>query len=173
MMTGTHWSSPATMRKLLQQLSISTPLVRSTVTLRFDASTTTGIRHGTVTLGAEAPTEPDVVPSYAMLALQKAWGIAYLDNYVVQVASLAVGGTKLNFDPNSLAGGTVIRGNHYGGWVVDSGTCFMSMPEAVLNATLAEVKRQKKEAGFRGPERKAEYRFNVKTPRRCLCFHHS
>ena len=132
---------------LLQQLAVATPLVRSTVTFRFDGSTATGTRHGAVTLGAGAPTEPDVVPSYAILALQKAWGIAYLDNYVVQVPSLAVGGTTLNFDANALAGGTVIRGHHYGGWVVDSGTCFMSMPEAVLNATLAELGRQYIAAG--------------------------
>ena len=148
--TGVEPSVP-----LLQQLSKAasvpptTPLLltRNTITMRFQGSTIAATRHGTVVLGAEAPAAPLVLPGYALLPLQKAWGIAYVDNYVVRVPSLAVGGVGLNFTEEQLAGGSVVRGNHYGGWVVDSGTCFMSMPPVVLNATLSELEQRYRAAG--------------------------
>ena len=129
----------------VQQLVSSGVVAQPTIGISFEGTTADGDRYGNFTVGEAAPTEAQLLP------LQKVYGLAYQSWYIIRVPSIRVGGETLPFSERELYGNKSldIQGetHYFGGFFIDTGTCFLTLPQPVLNHTLALIARQYKEAG--------------------------
>ena len=124
---------------LLQQLRAGGAVAHATITMSFEGSVADRTRHGTLTLGAEAPPA-----GAALVPLRKYYGQAYAVFYLVEVPAVFVGGERLPFNTSQLEGNSKTSGGRppLGGWEVDSGTIYPALPPTPFAALLAALARQ-------------------------------
>lgn len=126
---------------LLQQLNSSGAINRCSVKMVFEGNTRDMNRYGTLTLGANPKVNGKSVP------LEPIYGLSYQHSYyIIRVPKMYVGDYQLPMSERTLQGNTLLEmyGESYwfGGWIVDSGWMYTTLPQDVYNSTTAQMWEQ-------------------------------